>query len=153
MGGAVMAYFTDDVDLEPSYDFKMGTVEIEVDSQGGSTSFTVDSGDAWEHEWTVKNTGSLPALLRVTLTDDGLALGDDIEWKVTSDNWDQVGDYWHYKEPVEPEDEVTVEFWAKRTEDGGDGGDLEKSLTMQAEAIQSQYIEDYKDWPETELND
>lgn len=172
IGGATMAYFTDEFDLKPTDDFKMGDVEIEVTSPKGSRDFTVqcDHGEQYEREWKIKNKGSLPVSLRVTLTDEnGLALREDVKWKVTSKEWARGDDdYWYYTKPVKSHKSVKVGFSIQEDEGNnlelaghhkptqpsvGGGEALDISLKMQAEAIQSEHVKDYKIWPKTELDD
>ena len=156
-----MAYFTSDDDLEDA-EFKMGTVEIKVKDSKGYRDFTIQCGDSEDFDWTIENTGNLPVWLRVTLRDtSGGPLPGDVDWEVTSKNWKQGDDgYWYYKNAVDADKSVTVDFSVGKEEDesnekvvncypgsGGDDGEEEISLEMQAEAIQAEHVET-PDWPD-----
>ena len=170
IGGATMAYFTSEDELEPAEKFQMGTVKIDVDKKRFCSDFTIqcDHGKKFTRKWEIENKGSLPVWVRVTLTDEiGDPLPEDIQVDLTykaSKNWEQgiSDDYWYCKNRVEPGKDIDIEFnvWKKDVRNLTEGslqpdcwgGDRKISLKMQAEAIQAEHV-DRMDWPKEAVFD
>lgn len=116
--GGTMAWFTAESG-EVVNTFKAGTVEIELhddfSQEEGKDVLNVNPGDAYDKIVYVENTGTKRAYIRVQLTPEWtLVEGKNFPEELTSstltpailselgDNWIQIGDWYYYKEILNP---------------------------------------------------
>jgi archaellum component FlaG (FlaF/FlaG flagellin family) len=165
VGGAVAAYFSDDILLPPMADFQMAEMGIEVDkvSEARQENITIQSGrDTAKARWEIKNTGSTAVLLRAKLNEEYIdeidtAINSDsasVSYRVkepgivsskVSDGWEERDDgYFYYDQPVESGGRV--EFDLEFTVDGSWWGTGE--LYLKVEAIQAANLPPGRVWPE-----
>jgi hypothetical protein len=170
VGGAVAAYFSDDILLPPMADFQMAEMRIEVDklSEARQENIAIQSGrDTAKARWEIKNTGSTAVLLRAKLNEEYIdeidtAINRDsasVSYRVeepgivpskVNDGWERGEDgYFYYSEQVESGD--MVEFDLEFTVDGFWWGRGE--VYLHVEAVQAENMAPGREWPENNVTE
>lgn len=157
--GGTMAWFTAESG-EVVNTFKAGTVKIELhddfSQEEGKDVLNVNPGDAYDKIVYVENTGTKRAYVRVKLTPEwdlaeGKAFPEGFSNNTLSpaklselgDNWIKIGDWYYYKNIVEPteENQITTNLIEKVLFEGRDmPNDYQGAgftLKVKAEAIQA----------------
>jgi len=134
MGGATMAWFTDQAEIEQNV-FEAGTVELDATDNfdaatANSTLENWNPGDCSDKEITIEYTGSKNAFLRMQITE---------EWSgITGDSDDENGEYYERNAPNvtwegwDDENWLYYEEWWYYT-----GGSGEHTITINEEEINS----------------
>ncbi len=111
MGGATMAWFTDEADI-PGNTFVAGTVELEANDEFDFTDNIKENwnpGECVDKEVEVVYKGSKDAVLRMRITEQWSDTDNDkdgtwhdrdvpnVDWKVNGDDWNEDNE-WYYHE-------------------------------------------------------
>ena len=151
IGGATLAYFTDDDD-NATNTFTVGNVEIELtepkwDANGSEDAPEVYPGEALAKDPTVKNIGANPCFVRVSVTGldclgnaGMITLRTDYTDGKLGDNWVKNGDYYYYSKVLavgETTDALFDQIVIPTGLTNGDG-ETEYSVDVAAQAVQAQ---------------